>query len=675
MDAAKAKLTVILTLSHPGVLKHHQVVEDEGLIYVVTDRHDKTLEHLLTEHKRRKTLVPITMILSSVKQLAAALAYLHGLSVGGTRGLVHRDFRPANIFINADDEHFIIADFGLCKDALWSGSTLIGIMAYMAPEALLHNEASPASDVWSLGVIVYELATLRKPDFLEGKDPAEVFVDGWKPDLSSVINIFIQNVLERIFVLNPKERLIAGELYELLVTFNVPVDELRSRCEALGDKCSALEAALNSANASIALLKDELKVKSDKITAALEAALESRPSEADALGQEPRLKTTRIDALEDQCKEHLAMIKALEDKLAQSSSGMNTSSSQIDFSALPQLIYAAHTNDMKTVQASVKKKLNIGQRDERGMTALMHAAQQGHVGPVELLVEKQKGLKDKNGWTALVHAAHENHPEVIEILVPHEHGKRNKNKRTALMIAAENGSAEAASVLALHEKGLINKEGKTALMIAAQEGHAEVASVLAPYEKELIDRKGNTALIIAAEAGHEDVVEVIDPTDDRGVTALMRAAEKNNTKTVCALIPFQKGHFALNGTALMRAAMRGHAETVQLLVKHEGRMKDYYYMSALMHSAAAGHLEATRLLLDRESGMRNACGMTALACAAANGHLKIVELLLEKERHLINKSDAYFIGMLNTNGYLEIASLLMDSTPGVGGYHDHQAAP
>ncbi|ESU38911.1 Serine/threonine protein kinase [Giardia duodenalis] len=192
-----------MSTSHLDILRHYQMLTDDGLIYVIMDRHDKTLERLLTEHKRRKIPIPITMILSAMKQLTAALAYLHGLSGVGANGLVHCDLRPASILVSADDEHFVIADFGLCRDALWSGSTLIGIMAYVAPEVLLHNEASPASDVWSLGVIIYELVTLRRPDFLEGKDPKDVFVDGWRLDLSGITDGFIKSVLERIFVLEP----------------------------------------------------------------------------------------------------------------------------------------------------------------------------------------------------------------------------------------------------------------------------------------------------------------------------------------------------------------------------------------------------------------------------------------------------------------------------------------
>ncbi|KAE8305329.1 Kinase, NEK [Giardia duodenalis] len=313
VDTIKLELATLPELSHPGVLKHHQVVEDEGLIYVVTDRHDSTLEHLLAEHKQRKIPIPIATILSVMKQLAAALAYLHSVNGANTRGLVHCDLRPANVLISADGERFVIADFGLCRNTLWSGSTLIGIMAYVAPEVLLHNEASPASDVWSLEVIVYELTTLKRPDFLKGKDPKDVFIDGWRPDLSGVTDGFIKSVLERIFVLEPEERLTARELHETLTTADIPVSELGGQCVMLKYKCGSLEAALNGANARIALLEEDVKTKS-----------------------------TKIDALEDQSKEHLAMIKALENRLAQFGDRMNTADPQSSLFLLPRLMRAAH---------------------------------------------------------------------------------------------------------------------------------------------------------------------------------------------------------------------------------------------------------------------------------------------------------------------------------------------
>ncbi|ESU38052.1 Serine/threonine protein kinase [Giardia duodenalis] len=315
-----------MSTSHLDILRHYQMLTDDGLIYVIMDRHDKTLERLLTEHKRRKTLIPIAVILSVMKQVAAALAYLHGLSGIGANGLVHRGLRPANVLISADGERFVIADFGLCRNALWSGSTLMGIMAYVAPEALLRNEASPASDVWSLGVILYELTTLRRLDFLGGKEPAEVFVDGWRPDLSGITDGFIKSVLERIFVLEPERRPTARELHETLIIAGIPVSELGGQCVMLKYKCGSLEAALNGANARIALLEEDVKTKS-----------------------------TKVDALEEQGKEHLAMIKALESRLAQFGDRMNTADPQSSLLLLPRLMRAAHEQHGNRLDAGQRK--------------------------------------------------------------------------------------------------------------------------------------------------------------------------------------------------------------------------------------------------------------------------------------------------------------------------------
>ena len=186
IDAAKLELATLPALSHPGILRYHQVIEDDSFIYIVMDRHDGTLECLLIEHKRKKTHVSNRLICSIARQVAATLTYLSSASGTDTkgkpfRGLVHRDLKPANILVAADGEQFILADFGLCRSAMTSSSTRAGSPAYMAPETLLYNSTSPASDIWSLGVIIYELITLKRPNFQRQEDPRMSLLVGGVP--------------------------------------------------------------------------------------------------------------------------------------------------------------------------------------------------------------------------------------------------------------------------------------------------------------------------------------------------------------------------------------------------------------------------------------------------------------------------------------------------------------
>ncbi|EFO61169.1 NEK, Kinase [Giardia lamblia P15] len=517
VDAIRLELAALPGLSHPGILRYHQVVEDEGLIYIVTDRHDKTLERLLIEHRRRKSPVSVAVTLSIVRQLAAALAYLRGVSDAGAGRPVRCDLRPANVLVSGDSEHFVIAGLGLCKDALRSGSTLAGTRPYMAPEALIRNEASPASDMWGLGVILYELVTLRRPNFLEGREPRDVFIDGWRPDLSSVADGFIKGILERIFVLDPEKRLTARELCEMLTVPDIPVSELGAQYVMLKCRCNFLETALSNANA-------------------------------------------RIDALESQGKEHLAVTKTLEARAMQFSDTIAVTNLH-ELLLMPRLMRAAHMNSTEIVRVLLEEGARTGQRDEQGMTGLMHAARQGHLGPVKLLAEKEKGLQDRNGWTALMHATHNNHSEVAEILAPQESKDRNKNNRTALMIAAEKGCAETASLLAPHEKGLADSRGSTALMIAVANSHAETARAIAAHEHGSRDPRGRTALMIAAQQGNLEVVKILldhekGMKDGSGCTALAHAARAGPPRRRRAPHGAREGRRRLDGAHVRRGPRR-----------------------------------------------------------------------------------------------------------------------
>ncbi|ESU42853.1 Serine/threonine protein kinase [Giardia duodenalis] len=639
---AEFELSALARLSHPGILRCHQVIVDDSFAYVVTDRYHDTLGSVIISHMRARKAVPRELLLSIVRQVTSALAYLHSARGTGAnedpyQGVVHRDLKPDNVLVSEDGSRVVLADFGLCKDALRSGTTLAGTKPYMAPETLLSNKTSRASDIWSLGVIVYELTTLRRPNFLGDKEPRHVFTSGWKPDLSAIEDDSVRIILERIFVLDPAKRPTANELADIFQASSISP-------EGHSPHITAWEAALKDAN-------------------------------------------VRIDTSKNQCKEHSTTTRALENKIAL----LTINNPQSELLLLPQLMRAAHTNSIETVRMLVEGGDGVGKRDEQGRTALMHAAQQGHVEPARLLVEKEKGLQDRNGWTALMHAAHNNHLEVVEILAAHERGNRDVSNRTALMIAAERGYAEIVAALAPHEKGLADSSGNTALMLAAnnahietvrrlaehergardsrnrtalmtaaQRGDLEMVRILAEHEKGITDEDGRTALVHAARAGHRDIAELLmeHEKDVTGWTMLMCVAALGDVDMVSQHIDERSQKDKRGQTALIIAAQNRRDEAVKLLVKHEGGVsgwtslicaaylgdvdvvknnlhekgcKDITGMTALMWAALSGHKECVRLLFEKEGGMRDIEGNTALMVAAARGHEQVLELLVEHE--------------------------------------------
>ena len=155
----EARLAV--NAAHPNVVQVLDAgADDAGAPYLVLERlYGLPLEALLSGE-------PLSLMctLEALVPVCNALAALH------QAGIVHRDLKPSNIFLSREEGGRItpkLLDFGIAKALEGSGSTLTGVAlgtpVYMAPEQLLCNAASPASDVWSLAVVCVRCLTGRLP--------------------------------------------------------------------------------------------------------------------------------------------------------------------------------------------------------------------------------------------------------------------------------------------------------------------------------------------------------------------------------------------------------------------------------------------------------------------------------------------------------------------------------
>ena len=145
-------------LSHPNVVSVFDSGEDDGRPYLVLELVDG---HSLADEIRRRGPLPPAEVSALGRQACAGLEQAHA------RGLVHRDVKPQNLLLGRDGT-LKVADFGIARAGSASATitqvgTLLGTAAYMAPEAVAGEPATPASDVYSLGAVLYELATGRPP--------------------------------------------------------------------------------------------------------------------------------------------------------------------------------------------------------------------------------------------------------------------------------------------------------------------------------------------------------------------------------------------------------------------------------------------------------------------------------------------------------------------------------
>jgi len=156
------------SLNHQNVAQVFEVGEDAGIHYLAMEYvHGQDLRALLAKAGSQGTRIPLELALTTVAGAAAGLHHAHERRApdGSALGIVHRDVSPSNIMVGYDGAVKLL-DFGIAKAASRSVETQSGIIkgkfAYMAPEQCRGREVDRRSDVFSLGIILYEISTQHR---------------------------------------------------------------------------------------------------------------------------------------------------------------------------------------------------------------------------------------------------------------------------------------------------------------------------------------------------------------------------------------------------------------------------------------------------------------------------------------------------------------------------------
>lgn len=153
--------TAVARLRHPHIVQVHDFDQDNGVYYIVFEFVEgESLQAVLRHHAESHNPFPIERVLKIGAEIGEALAFAH------EEGLVHRDIKPANIMFNRRDEA-ILMDFGIAKmdDAAQHTATgmVLGTARYMAPEQVMGEKVDARTDVYALGVVLFEMVTGRSP--------------------------------------------------------------------------------------------------------------------------------------------------------------------------------------------------------------------------------------------------------------------------------------------------------------------------------------------------------------------------------------------------------------------------------------------------------------------------------------------------------------------------------
>jgi len=209
----KREAKAVANLRHPNIVQVYDFDIQDDLIFMVMEYVDGVNLHTkLVEVGNRGERMPIKLIGSIINDIASALDYAH------TKSMLHRDIKPSNIMIDQNDKAYL-TDFGIAKllsdQKFTATGTLVGTPAYMSPEQGRGDDLTEESDIYSLGIIAFEMLTGQVP--YDAKTPIGIVhkqINDPVPNMSELVDGVpgsAQEVIDRALAKSPEGRFSSAE--------------------------------------------------------------------------------------------------------------------------------------------------------------------------------------------------------------------------------------------------------------------------------------------------------------------------------------------------------------------------------------------------------------------------------------------------------------------------------
>ncbi len=220
---------ILAELNHPNIVQVYELKEYENLCYIVMEYVEgESLKHVIESKKPLSTISKLEI----VRQIASGVSYAH------SKGVIHRNLKPANIIIREDGVTKIL-DFGVAKlktSSITSKGSVLGTIAYMAPEQLKGEQIDERVDIFAIGVIMYEMFSYKKPFNATGITEVMYKIVNKMPDYIPRANKDINYIIFKSLAKNPEERYKSAEqlmeaVEELIKKQNIKKEKIKNKMD------------------------------------------------------------------------------------------------------------------------------------------------------------------------------------------------------------------------------------------------------------------------------------------------------------------------------------------------------------------------------------------------------------------------------------------------------------
>nr|AYV89281.1 death-associated kinase 1 isoform X2 [Tetranychus evansi] len=648
LEDIEREVNILKKLNHDNIVKLYNVYDNGNEVILILEL---VKGGELFDYLAGKEGLAEAQAIAFIKQILLGLDHMH------SKNIVHLDLKPENIMLlDKETQRLKLIDFGLSR-VVNTGSDIreiLGTPEFVAPEIINYEPITLATDLWSVGVITYNLLSGASP-FL-GDTKQETFANITAVDYffdSTHFSDLAQNFISNLLVKDGRKRLTVEQCLQH--------DWLKQN-----DTYLLSETVIQSTNNYQPQLinikaRNRWKLAYEVIKTCIQLA---RPIGEDENHHES------INSLVNSFPNHFYNEKQQDENFV-----------------LAALFGAVEEGNLNGLQELVNmSKIDINQANTHGETVVHVAAGLGQLEILKLLIKKGADftLVDNHGDSAIYWAARQGHTQIIRYL--YEKGlnvdSKNKAGETAVHVAARYGHADAIEQLCKcgANVNVADDHGETALHIAVWHGFPRIVHVLGEVgaQANVKNKEDETALHCAAARGHIESVRCLleigvdlNLLDKNGCTALHLSLRRHHIVVALMLI---------NGGANFEIADSIGERPIHIVAR-EGLLSVCQALCSLncsvnvcnksglypIHLAAKnGHIEIVRTLCLTSCTIdqKNRDGITAEISALAQGYKDIADLLVSIKNETI-RSD-YIQSLMPSSEPLTRIKLKLLGHSGVG---------